>query len=351
MATRTTRYETLDGLRGVAALCVVLVHIPDLGGPSIHWEGSHAAVDLFFMISGFVLAHAYDRRFAVGYSIQEFVRDRLIRLYPLYILGLGLGVLTLLVRPQPAGFAAGSIAFGLAFLPIPHRGHLYPLNFPMWSLIYELAANILFAIGWRWLQGRRLVALVACAGGGIVGYVMLRGDAAAGSMWSGAVIATLRVVFGFFTGVLLYRYAPRPAQRESSLAPLLLAAAVVLLFALPTPIRTETAGRVRDLLLLGLLPLVVYAGACFAPGSAVRRAVIMSGLASYAIYAIHQPLSVLVDAATPFSPSPTVAVGFLIVVTIAALVVDKVYDLPVRAWLKRLGRPRETVPVDRRSRA
>jgi hypothetical protein len=60
---------------------------------------------------------------------------------------------------------------------------------------------------------------------------------------------------------------------------------------------------------------------------------------------------VLVDAATPFSPSPTVAVGFLIVVTISALVVDKVYDLPVRAWLRRLGRPRDTVPVDRRSRA
>jgi peptidoglycan/LPS O-acetylase OafA/YrhL len=77
----------------------------------------------------------------------------------------------------------------------------------------------------------------------------------------------------------------------------------------------------------------------------------MSGLASYAIYAIHQPLSVLVAAATPFSPSPAVAIAFLIIVTIAALVVDKTYDLPVRAWLKRLGRAGDTVPVDRRSRA
>ncbi|CAN7648413.1 acyltransferase [Phenylobacterium sp. LjRoot225] len=341
----------MDGLRGVAALCVVLVHIPTLGGKSTQWEGSHAAVDLFFMISGFVLAHAYDRRFATGYSIRQFVVDRLIRLYPLYILGLGLGVLTLLVRPLPIGRAAESVAFGLAFLPVPHRGHLYPLNFPMWSLVYELAANIMFAVGWRFLRGRWLVALVASAAVGIIAYVLLRGGAATGSMWSGAIIATLRVIFGFFTGVLLYRHAPRPAQRESVAAPVLLGAVVVFLFALPSPIRTEMATRVRDLLLLGILPILVYVGARFAPGRGVRTIVVLSGVASYAIYAIHVPLSVLVRAAIPFNPSPTVAVSFLVVVTALALVVDKVFDLPARAWLKRLQRAHGSVLVAGRSAA
>jgi peptidoglycan/LPS O-acetylase OafA/YrhL len=337
MQARSTRFETLDGLRGIAALGVVLVHILPLGGPWTQWQGSYAAVDLFFMISGFVLAHAYDPRFAAGYGLRQFVVDRLIRLYPLYLLGFGLGVLTLLVRPMPPAFAAQSVAFGLAFLPVPHRGHLYPLNFPMWSLIYELAVNLLFALGWRVLRGGRLVALVTCAGAGIIAYALFRDQPTGGSMWSGAIIAVLRVVFGFFTGVLLYRRAPRPTQRESRLAPLLLAAAVMLLFALPTPIHTEMAARVRDLLMFAVLPGVVYLGARFAPAKGVRPAVVASGLASYGIYAIHQPLSVLVAAVLPVAPSPVVAIGFLVGVTAAALIVDRTYDAPVRAWLSRLS--------------
>jgi peptidoglycan/LPS O-acetylase OafA/YrhL len=336
MQARSTRYETLDGLRGVAALGVVLVHILPLGGAWTQWQGGYAAVDLFFMISGFVLAHAYDPRFSAGYSIRRFVLDRLIRLYPLYLLGLALGVLTLLVRPMPPGLAVQSIGFGLAFLPVPHRGHLYPLNFPMWSLVYELAANVLFAVGWRLLHGWRLAALVAGAGAGIVLYALFLSQPTGGSMWSGAVIAVLRVLFGFFMGVLLHRHAPRPAQRESALAPLLLAAAVVVLFALPTPVHTELAARIRDLAMLGIMPGLVYLAACYAPARGVRPAVVMSGLASYAIYVIHQPLSVLVAAAMPFAPAPRIALGFLVLVTAAALVVDKIYDRPLRAWLKGL---------------
>lgn len=337
MQTGSTRFETLDGLRGVAALGVVLVHILPLGGPWTQWQGSYAAVDLFFMISGFVLAHAYDPRFAAGYGLRQFVVDRLIRLYPLYLLGFGLGVLTLLVQPMPPAIAAQSIAFGLAFLPVPHRGHLYPLNFPMWSLIYELAVNLLFALGWRVIRGGHLVALVACAGAGIVAYALFRDQPTGGSMWSGAIIAVLRVVFGFFTGVLLYRRAPRPAQHESALAPLLLGAVVVVLFALPTPVHTELATRIRDLIMFAVLPGLVYLGACFAPAKEVRRAVVWSGLASYGIYALHQPLSVLVAALLPVAPSPFVAAGFLVFVTAAALIVDRVYDAPARIWLKSLS--------------
>lgn len=352
MEIRSTRYETLDGLRGVAALCVVLLHVPQFGGAWTAWPESHAAVDLFFMISGFVLAHAYDRRFSANYSVRQFVVDRLIRLYPLYILGLGLGVLTLLVQPTPPAVAAQSVAFGLFFLPAPLRGHLYPLNFPMWSLFYELAANILFAVGWRLLRGRWLAILVAGAAVGIIVSVLRLDDAAGGSMRSGAIIATLRVIFGFFMGVLLYRHAPRPAQRESRAGPLLLGAAVVLLFALPTPFRGALASRVHDLVTLGLMPLLVYLAACFAPGKGIRTPVVMSGVASYAIYAIHVPLSVLVAAAAPpFGPSPVVALGYLVVVTLAALVIDKVYDLPVRAWLKRRQRAHGSALVAERSQA
>ncbi len=46
------------------------------------------AVDLFFALSGFVLAHAYEQKFERGMTAFDFMKIRFIRLYPLYILAL-----------------------------------------------------------------------------------------------------------------------------------------------------------------------------------------------------------------------------------------------------------------------
>jgi len=74
------RYEALDGLRGVAAVAVMLYHIGGWTGRP--WLAAHGylAVDFFFCLSGFVLAHAYGRR-EIGWL--GYMRARLIRLWPL----------------------------------------------------------------------------------------------------------------------------------------------------------------------------------------------------------------------------------------------------------------------------
>src|ERR1700761_1914630 len=86
------KFETLDGLRGIAALAVVLYHLP-LPLHALAPRG-YLAVDLFFLMSGFVVAAAYEERLLSGLSTAAFALVRLKRLWPLYGLGVVLGVFT-----------------------------------------------------------------------------------------------------------------------------------------------------------------------------------------------------------------------------------------------------------------
>src|SRR5882762_11377334 len=82
-------FVLLDALRGAAALCVVVYHyVGILYNHKWEWPPSaFLAVDFFFLLSGFVIMHAYARRLAAGMPTQQFFMVRLIRLYPLYFLG------------------------------------------------------------------------------------------------------------------------------------------------------------------------------------------------------------------------------------------------------------------------
>ena len=85
-------FHTLDALRGIAAVGVVVFHMQQAFTP-IAAPGGYLAVDLFFMMSGVVLTgHAYEARFRAGMGTLDFMRARLIRLYPLYLLGTLLGI-------------------------------------------------------------------------------------------------------------------------------------------------------------------------------------------------------------------------------------------------------------------
>ena len=87
---RRRAFHTLDGLRGVAALLVVSRHAGPLGA-GVSFPESFLAVDLFFLLSGFVIAYAYDGRLARPGFAGQFLGIRLIRLYPLYLLGIAVG--------------------------------------------------------------------------------------------------------------------------------------------------------------------------------------------------------------------------------------------------------------------
>jgi peptidoglycan/LPS O-acetylase OafA/YrhL len=90
----STRYATLDGLRGIAAIAVVIYHLPI--EPKLVPHG-YLAVDFFLMLSGFVLALAYSDKLHSGMSFRSFFLKRAIRLYPIAIVGTAIGAAHLLL--------------------------------------------------------------------------------------------------------------------------------------------------------------------------------------------------------------------------------------------------------------
>src|SRR5215203_210548 len=142
-------FEILDGLRGIAALGIVIFHFMEwvFADISKNFIGhGFLAVDFFFCLSGFVIGYAYDDRIR-KMGAGEFFKLRLIRLHPLVVLGSVLGLLGFLLDPfaLPSAYDAGTIALlflsSLFLIPVPmmeeRAFNLFAFNAPSWSLFWE----------------------------------------------------------------------------------------------------------------------------------------------------------------------------------------------------------------------
>ena len=347
--TKKTTFATLDGLRGLAAVAVFTRHVPS---QSWAWwlPGSYLAVDLFFMISGFVLAHAYGERLNRDLSIGRFLLARFIRLWPMYILGT-LAVLMVDI----AGTAAGqpiawqglvpSALFGLFMLPTP--GSLsgvaspFPLNGPAWSLFWELVISIVFAVLGPRMRPAWLAVVVAVGAGLLIATAVAFGSLDSGFNWHNFLGGGGRVVFTFFAGVTIYRFQrARPVPGVP---------AWVWAFALGTVFagHVAPAGRaIYDLVMVFVVfPTIIYAGACREPQGWMRWLALALGKISYPLYVTQSALiaaASLISARVfglPFSALSHVGTfGLLAFGMGLALVLARFYDEPVRGWLTRRTR-------------
>jgi peptidoglycan/LPS O-acetylase OafA/YrhL len=333
------RYVALDAMRGVAALLVVVLH----SGRMLQGQwapGGYLAVDLFFALSGFVIAHSYDERLAGGLGARRFVLLRAVRFWPLYVLGLALGtahqVLLVATHNEHAmGITAVAAAAMLALIflpdPVARNGNLFPLNVPSWSLFLELLANAGYALAFPRL-GARTLATLAAAGGVAFALLCLRH----GSADMGATSATLpsgiaRTLFSFTTGVLIYRSGWRPFALP---LPLLLAL-VAGLMVLPVAAAWRAWYDVAAVLLVS--PLLVGIGAATLPGARLTKPSEAIGLVSYPVYAVHRPL---IDLCTPaleklHVPPLAAAVLFIGALVALGLLLERV-DRRARALLGSL---------------
>src|ERR1044072_9077009 len=233
-------FHTMDWLRGLAAIAVVGRH---LGGEYLNLlPSSGLAVDLFFGLSGFVIAHAYERRIDSGLSSFGFMRLRIIRLYPIYILGSVISIASFILMAlvgqhvlHPRSFFA-NVVFAFLFLPVPQGysadgAHPYPFNFPAWSLCWELAINALYAVIVPWLRTSVLVGLV------VIGALLLAagawtfGSLEGGSLDSNFGVGGLRVVYSFFAGAAMFRVWSAGKLKWCRLSPWICAFILLLVFA------------------------------------------------------------------------------------------------------------------------
>lgn len=152
----------LDALRGLAAIVVVLFH---MGLPI---GGAHLAVDFFFMLSGFVMARTYEERLTTGQiSPFSFMQKRYKRLWGWMAFGTSIGLLAYVLKDGASVELVFSFALMMALVPalnVPAAP--YFLNVPLWSIVYELVANLCHALGLARMGKKGLAgfALVCFAG-------------------------------------------------------------------------------------------------------------------------------------------------------------------------------------------
>jgi peptidoglycan/LPS O-acetylase OafA/YrhL len=325
-AIKTRHFTVLDGLRGVAAMMVFGGHIELTQHVRGVFSHSHLAVDFFFVLSGFVIGHAYENKLATGkLSLREFAFTRWVRLYPMMFLGALLGLAAALIHPVPAPLALAFLAQAL-FLPLfDGDTSLYLLNPVQWSLLFEGLANAGHAISLKWLSNRALVGL-CLVGFGLLAFFQVRHQAfdagfSANTFKRGAA----RILFGYTAGLLLYRIhaAGRLPQIRT---PFWLAS--VLLCCVMIGCACAERFQFAELLGVATFPAIVWASLGAEPARWEAKIADWLGRSSYPLYATHWPILALCGPLLPHSP------WTMIVALPVGLLLSTALD-PIDAWTRR----------------
>lgn len=353
-------YQVLDGLRGTAALSVLLFHICEMLVPDVaHNPMRHTllAVDFFFALSGFVLGHAYDRRRGARAGTPEalglsgFFARRLIRLHPMVAAAMVIGLAGYLLDPfvgqsQQVGekLSLGMLAltFGLSLLLLPtpclpnYFGETHSMNGPSWTLFQEYIANLLYGLFGHRLRLRMHVFLCAASAVLLMLTAWRFGDLGHGWGWDDFWVAPVRLACPFLAGLLVYRMQWRLALPQPFL---LLSLVLVAVFV--APVMGSWNGLFEAACVIFVFPLVLAGGLGVeqVPGR-VGKLCRLVGELSYPVYIIHYPF-IYLFAHWNWSTHPSsLSLGIAAVALVAGVIVlafglSRWYDQPLRAWLAR----------------
>ncbi len=356
-------YLILDGLRGVAAIVVVIFHIFEAHSRGPLYQiinHGYLAVDFFFLLSGFVIGYAYDDRWG-KMTIGNFFKRRLIRLQPMVVMGNIIGAICFYFQQSPVLWPGMStvpvwemlliMLIGFTMIPIPPsmdiRGwnETYPLNGPAWSLFFEYIANILYALGVRKFSKTTLGILVFIAACALVHYTVTgpSGDLIGG--WSleplQLRIGFTRLMYPFFAGLLLSRTAKLIHIKHAFFWCSLLLVAVLSIPRLGGSEHLWMNGLYESLVIIFIFPLIVFLGASGdVKGKLSTRICKFFGDISYPIYITHYPLIYMytawvVNHKLSIKQAFPIALLVLISSVLIAYACLKWYDEPVRLWLKK----------------
>ena len=363
-------YDILDGLRGVAAILVLWYHVFEgyafaAGAPIIEMPNhAYLAVDFFFILSGFVIAYAYDDRIGKSMPLGNFFKRRLIRLHPMVVLGAVFGVITFLMQGsvQWNGTHVMTSAVMIAllcamfFIPavpgcyyeIRGNGEMFPLNGPAWSLFFEYIGNILYALFIHRFSNRTLTIWTALMGIGL-GFFTLTDFSGYGNLGVGWTLdatnfigGLLRMLFPFSLGMLVFRHF-KPAKIRGAFW--ICSLVLFILFHVPfipglAPICYN--GLFEMICITLAFPLLVWLGAS---GSTTDR--FSSGVCkflgdiSFPVYIIHYPLYYLFYAWLiknqyyTFGQTWVTAILLIAGNIVLAWCCLKIYDEPVRRYLSK----------------
>lgn len=372
------RYEILDGLRGVAAVIVVMFHLFETYSKGIPYQilnHGYLAVDFFFVLSGFVVGYAYDSRWSHGMTFGNFCKRRIIRLQPMLVFGTVFGALLFYMGGDHPDFAPimGTpwwivvllIIWGGTVLPIPKswdiRGwsEFNPLNGATWSLLWEYVANLLYGLFLHRLKLRSLIVLAVlaallvvnvCLDIDIFGVLDARSYAAYTIVggWSltpdQLLIGFSRLAYPFLIGLVISRVAGleiHVSRHGFVWASLILAIILVMpRVGGDNPANFWMNGLYEIAAILLVFPLIIMMGrGSTVVGEKYEGICKFLGDISYPLYVTHYPLIYMQmswAATHPDAPLSThifMACCYFVMAVALAYASMKLYDLPVRQWL------------------
>lgn len=339
------RNYVLDGIRGVCALAVMLVHLSHFN--NLTWfKNAGGAVDAFFIISGFVMMQNYQDKINARYKFFYFLKVRFKRLAPLNTIAscLGFIAILLILLKSNNGFDMTVIdvikgfLYSILFIPNFNNfawpygteiqvGGIFPINIPAWSLFLEWVAYIFFYtiiryarayILYFWIFFVLIYILISFI------YQMDNPGWSQSSIWQGVA----RVLFGFFTGMVICLYKRTNDKINYSLVIFFSVISFSLLL----------FGDVRFSLLNTFIfvPLTIYFICHLRFTNKINRALCWLGEISYPLYMIHIPLVTGIYILTPQirSLNPYLQIYLLSIFIIFIAYTLNIFDKKIRHKIK-----------------
>lgn len=356
--------KALTSLRAFLAVGVVLFHYQlqwdwALGfSPLI--ERSRLAVDAFFILSGFVLAHVYGSAFADGnFSYRRFLVARLARLYPLHLVVLT-GVAIMVVGATAFGVRYDSTTYTLegfiktlllvqAWFP-SETG--FNWSGPAWSLSAEWFAYLLFpayaVLGLKMRQRPWLLLSLA-----VMAYVAI--DAGYEATFDKVLpraeddMGILRILPAFLIGSAMYGVGRSTTWRPAVAIAACLASTGLLLAGMQLSL--------DDRIIVGLTAPVVFSWSILAKtqneGVLASPPLVFAGEVSFALYLAHMPILVAYKGVSAeirgidsgFTLTPVELIGLFFVTILCSVALHLLVEKPGRAWIRKRFEDRDPKPA------
>ncbi|WP_206245201.1 acyltransferase family protein [Novosphingobium terrae] len=284
-------FELLDGLRGICAICVVAMHIADQYGLIYSIPHAYIAVPFFFMLSGIVISHAYEKGIMKNSNILYFMTVRIERLYPLLVMGIviSLSLNSITHKWNYDGKITLMILASIFLIPWPGQS-LFPLLPPQWSLAIELWGNLAHRLIVKRLHELELVLIIASGGIAMSYYAVRFGGLNIGWSLQNGIGGIAIFAFCYPCGILLYRLRDRGRLWQINASLSLLIFALLATIVTPTPLRTFANGM-RDLICVILIfPFILICSINLKATGIKKNISKWLGKISYPIYITHYPL-------------------------------------------------------------
>jgi peptidoglycan/LPS O-acetylase OafA/YrhL len=278
VASGQVRLEGLEALRGLCALIVVFGHAATLTNSALLFIRMHLAVDLFFMLSGYVMARSYENKLQSGMRTDAFLRARIVRLWPTMTVGVFLGFIMVASWANPLA-TVGVLLCNLLFIPlVSGDNHVFPVVPVTWSIFFELFANVVHATILRRLPVPALAAIVLASATLLIARQHAPNPGVIGDEF---LLGFPRVVYAYGGGVILWR-----VLRDRPIFPVWPALSGLLGFMAFTHFHLQ--GVVIDwVFIFGLAPMCIVLGLGSVPFKGFFR---LLGALSFPLYAVHGPI-------------------------------------------------------------